>query len=202
LTSHCAAGLALLIAQYQDSPRLQALICSYLDQVQAAETGTVAVYERGLDLDTAVGAQLDIIGRLVRESRDGRADLEYRRALAVRVLVNRSQGRHEDLIAIVRLFEALDDEPGAVVRVQSVQPAAVEVRLDSTPVNGPRAVDKRLRRAKAAGVRLTTIGGAIDGYTPATAFRLVTPVEAESKSAVGLAPIGLGFGGYLAHALG
>ena len=122
LTSHCESALSLLIGQYQDSPKLQALICGYADRVQALELGLVGVYERGLSIDRASGDALDLIGRILREARDGRADIPYRRALAVRILVNRSQGRLEDLIAIVRLFEDMDDEPGAVVRIQDVPP--------------------------------------------------------------------------------
>lgn len=156
LTSHCASARSLILSQYADSPNLLALLCSYVTQIQELEAGIVGVYERGLSIDAGEGASLDLLGRIVREARDGRADYEYRRGLRTRILVNRSQGRVRDLIAIVRLFEELDAS-GGTVRVQSVQPMTIEVDTDRPSLNPPAALHARLRRAKAAGVRLQTI---------------------------------------------
>ncbi len=199
-TSHAAGALALLIQQYQDSPLLQSLLNSYLERVQELESGLVGVYERALSVEDGEGVNLDLIGRIVREARDGRADYAYRLGLRTRILINRSQGRLEDLIAIVRLFEDMDTD-GGTVRIQDVQPARVEVRADNTRINPLGEIHRRLRRAKAAGVSLQTIGTVAPGATPATAFRLVTVAEAESKSEIGLAPEDSSFGGYLSHVL-
>jgi len=156
LTSHCASARALILSQYEDSPNLQALLCSYVTRVQDLEAGIIGVYERGLSIDAGEGASLDLIGRIVREARDGRADYEYRRGLRTRILVNRSQGRVPDLIAIVRLFEDLASS-GGTVRVQTIRPMTIEVRTDQPALNPPAALHARLSRAKAAGVRLQTI---------------------------------------------
>jgi hypothetical protein len=195
-TSHCESALALLIAEYQDSPLLQALICGYLDQIQAAERGLISIYERALSIADAEGEQLDLIGRIVREARDARSDDDYRRALRVRILVNRSQGRHEELIGIASLFE-----DGAQVLLQDVQPARIEVRINAPSINEPSAVHARLRRAKAGGVSLTTIT-----HPDATAGRLFLLGRASgyatTNATTGLSTVSdTTRGGALAHAL-
>lgn len=201
VTSACDGGLALLIAQYEESPRLRALICSYLDRAQETDHGLVQVYELGLDVDAAEGEALDLLGRIVREARDGRADYEYRRGVRTRIRINRSQGRREDLIAIVRLFEEMSSDPAAKVRIQELQPARAEVRVDGSPVNRIRDIHSRLRRAKAAGVALQTMG--LETGTRATAFRLIRASAYPQKSAIGLKCItdGTPAGGVLSHVL-
>jgi hypothetical protein len=200
VTDHVGGALALLIAQYQDSPLLRGLIGSYVHQIQDVEHGLVQIYQNALSIETAIGVQLDLIGRVVREARDGRTDDDYRRALRVRVLVNKSQGRHEDLIAIVRLFEDMDTS-GGTVKVQDLQPARIEVRAEAPAVNEPSEVHKRVRLAKAAGVSLTTIT-----HPEATAGRLFVlgraSAYASTNATTGLSWTGdTARGGALAHAL-
>jgi hypothetical protein len=54
-------------------------------------------------VDTAVGAQLDIIGRIVGQSRDGLSDDDYRRYIRARVAVNNSNGTFKDLLTVAFL---------------------------------------------------------------------------------------------------
>lgn len=200
IPDYCADGLALLIGQYKDKPRIAAWLCSFLRRAQNLEQAIVDVYTKGFDLDTAKGVQLDLIGRLVREARAARSDDEYRRSLRVRVLVNRSQGTIPELIAIARLFEDFDSEAGSFVRIQGVQPARLEVRVVRTPVNSPVEVDKRLRQAKAAGVALQTL---IHPGGPSRSFRFCSVADYPEKSTTeGFADSGGGVtGGAWAHVL-
>lgn len=179
ILDHVADGLALLIPEYQETPRWQAWIASFLAQIQELETAAFDLWEIPLNLELATAAQLDLIGRIVREDRNARSDDDYRRALRVRVLVNRSQGRREELIAIVRLFEDADSESGSYVRIGELNPARMEIRIVRTPVNDPAETRKRLRRAKAAGVALQTLfhpGG------PAGSFRFCRAADYPEKS--------------------
>lgn len=200
VTSVCNAAEARIISQYRESPLLLALLCSLLHPAQHMELGTAQVYERVLDIDLAEGGLLDRLGKIVREAREGRLDPEYRRAIRTRILINRSQGRIPDLIEIVRLFDEIDSETGAYVRIREPQPGTIEVRSDRTPINDATSVDRRLRRAKAAGVRLHTI--TLTG-TRTTALRLVrASVYPEKNTATGLASASVAVtGGHLAHVL-
>ncbi len=148
----CASAQALILSQYKDKPLIAGWLCSYLDRIQELDTATVSLIQNVLDLENAKGVHLDLLGRIVREARDGTADDTYRRALRVRILINRSQGRIEDLIEIASLFE--DDAP---IRLREFQPARITVEVQAVPINAADRVHVRLRRAKAAGVALQTI---------------------------------------------
>lgn len=204
LTSHCASARALILAQYKDSPHLLALLCSYVDRIQELETGIVAVYERAIDIENAEGDQLDLIGRIVREARDGRSDWQYRNGLRVRVLINRSQGRLEDLIAIVRLFEVMDDDPAAYVRIREPQPMRVTVHVAAAPsLNAPSEIHRRMLRAKAAGVALQTITHPTPAPSVSRIFALGAGAASVDKANVttGLGWTGDTRGGHLGHVL-
>lgn len=169
ITDVCGEGLDLLLAQYQDSPRLKSLLCAFLNQIQLLETATYNVSENVLSIETAEGVQLDLLGEIIGEGRDGQTDDEYRDDLRVRVLVNKSNGTREEMIAIVRLFENMDDETGAYVSVNETQPAGFEIRVFTTVLENPAVeIDYRVQEAKAAGVGATTIvhyGGVSDNFT-------------------------------------
>jgi hypothetical protein len=206
ITDHTAAGLARLIPEYQDTPRWQAWIAAMLASIQEIETACFDVWEAVISIELAAGDQLDLIGRIVREDRDAKTDDLYRRALSVRVLINKSQGRVEELIAIVRLFEDMDSEAGSYVRVRentTAQGAHVEVRIVATPLNDHAEILKRLRQAKAAGVGLQVAVTPTPNATPLTrTLRLSRPsAYPEKNTTEGLdhaAGVG-GNGGYLMH---
>lgn len=201
----CTQSLGLLIGQYAESARLRDLLCAYIERLQEFETGAVGVYERVLDVDNAEGVHLDLLGRIVRENRNGLSDYVYRRMIKTRVLVNRSQGRIRDLIQIARTLEDLDlvtADPAAYVRIREDQPARIEVRVINTPANLPDLVHERMKAAKAAGVSLTTM---TIPY-PATTLRGFTLIRAsaypEKNTTTGLCPASnRTAGGYLLHAM-
>lgn len=200
----CTQSQGLLIRQYAESTRILALLCALIDPIQSLETATVGVYERVLDVDTAEGVHLDLLGRIVREDRNGLSDYVYRRMIKTRILVSRSQGRIRDLVQIVRTLEDMDlvtADPLAYVRVSEVQPARVEVRVEHTPANLPQLVHARMRQAKAAGVGLTTMTVPY----PATSLRGFRLIQAaaypEKNTTTGLCPeASRTAGGYLLHA--
>lgn len=55
-------------------------------------------------IDTAVGAQLDVIGRIVGQARNGLDDDTFRRYCRARVSTNKSTGVVEDLITVTDLI--------------------------------------------------------------------------------------------------
>lgn len=176
---HANQGVDLLIQQYRDKPRIEAWLRSYLDRYQNAENAILAIYENAYSLTSGKGDALDLVGRIVRETRNGRSDGNYRLALRVRILINRSNGTIPELIKIARLFEDMDSEAGAACRIQSLQPARLEVRVVRTPVNDAAEVDKRLRQAKASGVTLSTL---VHPGGPTGSFRFCRAADYAQKS--------------------
>lgn len=84
------------------APNLNAILAALLRPLQVVENVFFDVIRARL-LGHATGTQLDAIGRLVGEDRLGRLDDEvYRKAIRLRITVNGSSGRPEDLIKITR----------------------------------------------------------------------------------------------------
>ena len=142
-------------------PRNQGVVEAVSDQIQELEN---AIYEciTGYYLPTAEAAQLDVLGKIVMEDRQGRSDNDYRAAIGVRILVNRSNGRLNELIAIGAAMT------GSTPYVQEQYPAAIKMRFPTLGTVSLRTVYSLLRQAKAGGVRLfLSYGpravGAVDG---------------------------------------
>jgi hypothetical protein len=101
-------------------------------------------------IDAGVGVQLDVIGRIVGEPRQGRSDEEYRPFLRARILVNRSSGLTEQIITIVSVV--LGDD--AAIELREEFPAAFTMVANNAIAVSPSAVISLLREAKAAAVRV------------------------------------------------
>jgi hypothetical protein len=95
-TDHLATGLRRLLEQYKDKLQFEALLSSYLKEVQVLENAIWEVY-LGRLYPFAEGVQLDMLGKLIGEKRDGRTDTIYRKWIAIRVRINRSVGKELDL---------------------------------------------------------------------------------------------------------
>jgi len=147
-----ADGLARLISEYHNTPRIQSLLLALLHPIQALDDTAYQVLTEVWNLDTAVGDQLDMIGDLVSEPRDARADDAYRVSLRVRVLVNNSNGTAEELLAITSLYAP----EGGTIRIEGYQPKTIGITTDARP-DDPVGLVARLREAREAGASLTLI---------------------------------------------
>lgn len=140
-------GLDRLLEQYARKPRLRALIAAFLEQVQEIEDATFDVMTSRL-VDVAVNAQLDLLGKLVGETRDGRDDDGYRVAITARIAVNRSCGTGPEIVAILALVDtddfALRDVEHATFRVDYGTPPAT--------ASAGREIPTLVSEARAAGV--------------------------------------------------
>ena len=158
-SSHGVESLALRIEQFKDSPNLQALLISWVSPVQDLED---VLWDIILSRTLAgVGDQLDNLGALVGEARDGRADEFYRPAISVRILTNQSNGSPEELMRIAQAVATIDGVPTELVKdfvqYQEFQPARFRVSsLLST--EGNRALFAAIQRAKPAGVAFDFVG--------------------------------------------
>lgn len=101
LTDLAATALGRVLAQYKTlTTRMLPEVEVLVDQVQELEDALWAFWLQ-LDLDTPPeGVWLDRIGGLIGEDRGGVDDADYAVAIRTRILVNRSNGSIETLIAI------------------------------------------------------------------------------------------------------
>jgi len=152
----CADGLALLLNEFDNKPRLRAIACGLLDGVQDVVNAIWQLYtERWID--TGVGGQLDMTGTVLDMPRGGRGDEVYRAFLRARALVLRSDGSWPALVAVLA---ALGVTLAALaVTYQADSPAAFVVRVrDSLPTDVTGAdLFQMLDAAKLGGVRLTLV---------------------------------------------
>lgn len=160
--NHAEEAIDHLIELFKSGPRNQALLQVVALQIQELENTSAQVYT-SFYVDTAVGDQLDILGRIVGEARQGRLDAEYRAAVKVRILVNSSDGKIEQLLAIARGMV-----PSASIALLEQFPCTIRMEFSTMGTSTLRTVFAMLQQAKAAGVRLLvsygppTIG-AVDG---------------------------------------
>lgn len=159
---HAEEAISHLIELFKHGPRNQELLRVIGLQIQELENTSAEVFV-GFYVDTATGDQLDILGRIVGETRQGRNDDDYRAAVKVRILVNLSDGKAEQMLEISRAMI-----PGATVQLQEVYPMTVRFEFSALGSVSLRTVFNMLEQAKAGGVRLLvsygppTIG-AVDG---------------------------------------
>ena len=97
MLDYAAIAVARLTGQFQNSPKLKALMAAIVGPLTTLETDADAVIvERWIN--TAIGKQLDGCGAIVGEARQGRGDDAYRVAIKFRVFVNISKGTPTVLI--------------------------------------------------------------------------------------------------------
>ncbi len=146
---HRTDGLAKLLAQFKDMPRMEAVLGAFLDQIQKIEDVLWALFTEDW-IDTATGDRLDVLGDIVGEERGGASDEEYRSFIRARVRVNRSTGLLAELVAIVKLIQYDDLD----VHAREYYPAALQVEADEEVTVNPHRVAAMLQDAAPAGVAL------------------------------------------------
>lgn len=158
---HIAEAINHLIELFRDGPRNQALLTAFGTQIQELENMLWTMYA-AFSVDTATGDQLDILGRIVVEDRQGRLDSDYRAAVRVRILVNLSSGTLPELLDIMKKMV-----PTADARIYQIAPMNLHASFDVMTGTTLRTVVNILRQAKAGGVHLNVgyggMIGAVDG---------------------------------------
>lgn len=146
------AALDRLCEQFRGKPNIAALLMTLAEPACSLEDALQALLTQRT-LDTATGAQLDRLGVITGQPRNGLGDDTYRRYLRARITVNRSGGVVEDLLSISR--QVLDD-PDVHVRAEDQGIAALEVYLEDAepPTGAADVLISFLRVAVAAGVRV------------------------------------------------
>lgn len=133
-------------------PKITAFLTALVSPYQELELAFRQLRdERGLG--TAVGKQLEDIGKLVGQEREGLDDATYERYIRARIKTNRSSGLTEELIEITDLI-LFDD--AAYINVMHHYVATVVISIEDIELTEDLVTTLIgfLRTAKAAGVRL------------------------------------------------
>lgn len=194
IESHCDEGLALLLSQFRGKPRIEALLCKLLDGVQDVEdVGWQLLTERWLA--TAIGAQLDRLGKIVDLARHGWDDETYRALLRAQILVLRSEGTWPSVSAVL-IAIGLD---ASEIDVGEVYPAAITIDLGQVAPIDERQIFDFIERARSGAIRLSLIAPTVPIAESFTFADLAT-VEVDADRGLGDGA-GANVGGYLADGM-
>lgn len=162
-------ALLRLLEQYREKPLMEALIQLEPTRLQGLEDALWQVYTLR-NLDSASGVQLDVLGRILGLPRGGLDDDSYRTHLRAQILLLRSSGTADQILAII-VAAHTDATPvltesypaGFTVRVGTVVLTALEAALLASFVRkgragGVRAVMEWNPQAESATFTWDTVG--------------------------------------------
>lgn len=142
---HMADAQADLVAHLADKTRMAALLAALVRNLNSLEDATLEVLT-GRSIYTAVGDQLDVLGRIVGQLRGTMTDQEYRIALLGRIFVNRGDGTLPQFAALLDLLDV------PYFTIYEFYPAALEA--NATGVLHPTVVGDLLFDLKGGGIGL------------------------------------------------
>lgn len=149
-----ARALARLPQQHRGKVNTEALLSALAGPAQELEDALYQLLTER-DIDTAIGTQLDDLGLIVGEARQGRDDDTYRRFVRARISVNRSKGTVLDVLTVASLvLDLAFDE--ATYELDQSGTAAYVLRVTGTDISRELATlltERFLRLTHAAGVR-------------------------------------------------
>ncbi|MCP3944606.1 MAG: DUF2612 domain-containing protein [Desulfobacteraceae bacterium] len=152
ITNHKEQALKRLITQYKNKPNFESIISTFSTQIQELETIYFQLLE-SRSLDTSFGFQLDQIGTLLNEKRDGFSDSDYRLKLIAKIAVNVSQGTPEDIINIFKILMQANK-----VELFEYFPATIQlVAHDPQPISSVQRIKDALNRTKPTGVAIDSL---------------------------------------------
>jgi hypothetical protein len=106
-TDHVETGLGLFLAQFQDKTSLDAYMTTFLTQVQEIEDVLFQILDILQNITGQEGEQLDLLGRLVGQPREGRDDDLYIKWIQARLIINRASGLADEMFSQLLLFSLL-----------------------------------------------------------------------------------------------
>lgn len=147
IPDHADRAVSRLAMQYRGKARVEALVRALATRTQGLESALGQLLsERGLD--TAAGAQLDVLGSVVGVARGAFDDATYRIWLRARIRLNLSSGGGDDLLELFRLVV----EASNTLTLLELPPAGFELHVGGAlPFSGELGA-RFLREARAAGV--------------------------------------------------
>jgi hypothetical protein len=153
---HTEQALGLLIEAYRGLPRLTGLVASFTNRLQEFEDCNWDVLNKRL-LDYtdrngnpahAVGAQLDVIGRIVQRGRNGQDDATYLIYIRAQIFLNKSKAGRDEVITLLQLVEA------AAFTYTEFYPCTVLLAFVDALAASPLVLLDLAKRAVTGGVKL------------------------------------------------
>jgi len=145
-TTHIEGARSNFIDAFKGKPNIQALLDAYIQQVQEIENALFQLLENRT-LETAVGVQLDNLGRLIGQARGELSDADYRILLRARILANKSNGTIDDIVEMLQIATS-----GSSVGLQEFEPAAMIITLTSFGSSNAVLLANLIADARPAGV--------------------------------------------------
>lgn len=161
-------AIDLLATQFQGAENLKKLVRIVTRPLQELEQVLTDLRDKR-HLDDAFGAQLDGLGELVVEPRNGRDDETYREALRIRIFINVSDGEPETIITVLRILTA-----ARRIRYWENHPAALQLETDG--LNLPLDLADVIQGVSPAGVGNVPITITLGDSHPFRLSRLPEPV--------------------------
>lgn len=145
---HLQAMLDRLIQQFKGLPNLQAFFTAFGNQLNDVEE-FYGQLMNDLILENAIGTQLDNLGAVLNQGRNGLTDDDYRAVLQSRIVEYQSNGTIEDLIQIMLVL-------GGANQVQLLEDFPAGFQITARGINSPVAnkdIVAAILQAKLAGVQ-------------------------------------------------
>ena len=154
----------LIPQQYKDAPNFNKV----LEVLATPFDDLVIVFARLkniLDLELAEGAQLDLIGQIVEEKRNGRLDPDYLKGIRFKIFKNTSRGFVDDVVKALKFITS-----ASKVIYSDNPPASYTIYTDGTDLTND--IKFLMDKVTAAGISLIVY--ASDGEVPFIMSELVT----------------------------
>lgn len=170
-STHASEIVGHLIQKFRGKVKIEALAKILGNQIQDLENAIFQIIAI-TDLGTVTGIQLDLLGKIVNQPRNGQVDETYRLFLRARILVNVSKGTVEEIIAILTLLisgsptiefiEPPDTDPASFqITVTSALPADADGFVISTMAIQARSpgIGGTIFTRRSPTFRFDTVGG-------------------------------------------
>lgn len=145
---HESEAIERLITALRNT-NVEDLIAASVSGLQTVEDAAVQLHGKRM-LVGAEGDQLDGLGDIVGEARQGRSDSRYLTWIKARAKVNRSSGTIEEITEVTRLICSST----ASVQVEEQFPHGINVFLSGEEIVNAEEILSILQEMKAGGVRL------------------------------------------------
>ena len=190
ITNHADQAVGRLLEQFRGSTRLRDLIRILIGPIQDLENVFSDLAELRA-LDSAFGAQLDGLGEIVDQARGGMSDEDYLTWLKLRIFINVSKARPEDLIYVLKVITEANQ-----VRYFENHPASVELFTDGLSIPEVDQVKQYILGLDDGGTLALDDGGSLLVWSQKsrTAPFLVRLMEGLAAGGVGPCPVVISLG--------
>ena len=152
ITTHVADAKARLLEQYKSLPNINALVEIFSGRYQDLED-ILSDFVSGRSLFTAIGTQLDNMGKIINLARvSGQSDADYRAALFVQISINTAQGDPRSVTVLVQNLTGAN-----IVRYRNLGNGVMSFEIDVTPPGDIAELYERIEKGTLAGVRVDSI---------------------------------------------